>query len=56
MSENYDKNIKLKDVLRYTYYDDSHKLVAIIDKEKLKKLFDVDIVAFDEEYVIHHIA
>lgn len=57
MSANYDKlKINADDILKYTFYDDSNKLVAIIDAEKLKEIFKVDIVEFNEKYRIDYIS
>ena len=57
MSVNYDKlKINADDILKYTFYDDSNKLVAIIDAEKLKEIFKVDIVEFNEKYRIDYIS
>jgi len=50
MSEIFNKTVQVKDIVKYTYYDDSHNLVAILDEDKLKEIFDADIVAFNEEY------
>lgn len=37
-----------EEILRYTYYDEAGKYIAIIDKDKLKEIFKVDEVRFEE--------
>lgn len=37
------------DIINYTYYNDQNKYIVILDKEKIKKLFNADIVAFEED-------
>lgn len=38
----------MEEVIKYTYYDETGKLIAIIDKEKLQELLKVDEVKFEE--------
>ena len=53
MSEDFLENklIHLKDILKYSYYDDTHQLVTVLNEKKLKELFETDILLLnDVEY------
>lgn len=38
------------DLFRYTYYDDNHNLVAVLNKDKIKEILGVDEILLEEEY------
>lgn len=40
----------LKSLVRYSYYDETHKKISILDEEKIKQILKVDEVKFKEEY------
>lgn len=42
------EKLNIKELLNYSYYDDSGKLVAVIKEDILKKVFDADIIIFNE--------
>ena len=44
-----DVSMDKHDIINYTYYNDQNKYIVILDKEKIKKLFNADIVAFEED-------
>ena len=39
-----------KDILRYSYYNEQHKLVVILNQAKLKELFDADEIYLEEPF------
>ena len=43
-----EETIKKSDLLNYSFYDESHKLVAVINEELLKKIFKADIILLKE--------
>lgn len=38
----------MEEIVKYEYYDETGKLIAIIDKEKLQESLKVDEVKFEE--------
>ena len=42
--------IKKEDLLDYSYYDENGKLIAILNREKIKEILDVDEVRLGEYY------
>lgn len=42
--------IKKEDILSYGYYDEAKNYVVVIDRQKLKEIFDADRVIFEESY------
>lgn len=40
----------IKSLVKYSYYDETHKKISILDEEKIKKILNVDEVKFKEEY------
>ena len=40
--------IKLEDILNYSFYDEEHKLTVVLNREKLKQLFNADRIIFEE--------
>lgn len=45
-----DNKINKDDILSYGYYDESGKYVAVINRQKLKEIFNADRVIFEEIY------
>ena len=43
-----EENIKKSDLLEYSFYDDSHKLVTVVNEDLLKKIFKSDIILLNE--------
>lgn len=37
-------------ILNYGFYNENHQYVVVLDKEKLKKMFDADIILLEENY------
>ena len=42
------KEFKLEDILNYSFYDESHNLVVVVNRNKLKELSNADEVVFQE--------
>lgn len=40
----------IKSFVKYSYYDETHKKISILDEEKIKEILKVDEVKFKEEY------
>lgn len=40
--------VKREDIIEYSYYDEQGKLIAIINRDKLQELLDVDEVRWTE--------
>lgn len=40
--------VKREDLIEYSYYDEQGKLIAIINRDKLQELLDVDEVRWTE--------
>lgn len=40
----------LKNLVKYSYYDEVHKKISILDEDKIKQILKVDEVKFKEEY------
>jgi len=40
----------IKSLVKYSYYDEAHKKISILDEEKIKNILKVDEVKFKEEY------
>lgn len=38
------------DLFNYTYYDDNHKLIAILNKDKIREILGVDEILLEEEF------
>lgn len=43
-----EETIKKSDLLNYSFYDESHKLVAVVNEDLLKKIFEADIIMLNE--------
>lgn len=48
MEDILDKEIKVRDILQYSYYDDQHNLSVVLDVDKIKQLFNADIIKLYE--------
>ena len=40
--------VKREDLIEYSYYDEQGKLIAIINRDKIQELLDVDEVRWTE--------
>ena len=40
--------VKRGDLFRYSFYDDNHKVVAVLNVEKLKEILEADILLLEE--------
>ena len=40
----------LKKIVKYSYYDEAHKKISILDEDKIKQILKADEVKFKEEY------
>ena len=40
--------VKREELIEYTYYDEQRKLIAIINREKVQELLEVDEVRWKE--------
>ena len=40
--------VKREDIIEYSYYDEQGKLIAIINREKVQELLEVDEVRWTE--------
>lgn len=40
--------IKKSDLLEYTFYDENHKLIVVVNEDLLKKMFGADIIMLNE--------
>lgn len=40
--------IKKSDLLEYSFYDDNHNLVTVVNEDLLKKVFNADIILLHE--------
>lgn len=49
MEENIEKQVK-DYILNYGFYNENYQYVVVLDKEKLKKIFDADIILLEENY------
>ena len=39
----------LQKFVKYSYYDETHKKISILDEDKIKQILNVDEVKFKEE-------
>lgn len=46
--ENNNELIKKSEIFKYTYYDDTGKLVVVLNEDYIKQLFKADVVTFNE--------
>ena len=44
-----DESILKSDLLDYSFYDDNHKLVTVLNEDLLKRIFKSDIILLDEK-------
>ena len=49
MEDILDKEIKIRDILQYSYYDEQHNFNVILDVDKIKHIFNADIIKLYEE-------
>lgn len=49
------KKIDREDIMKYTFYDDQHNLVLCLDEDKIKELYGVDKIIFQEDYGMNKI-
>ena len=42
------EKIDKKDLFNYTFYDDSHRLCVVLNTDKLKEIFNADIILLEE--------
>lgn len=40
--------INKNDIFNYSFYDDEHKLVTVLNEDKLKQIFNADRIIFNE--------
>ena len=43
-----EETIKKSDLLNYSFYDENHKLVTVVNEDLLKKIFKADIILLNE--------
>lgn len=43
-----EETIKKSDLLNYSFYDEDHKLVTVVNEDLLKKIFKADIIMLNE--------
>lgn len=44
-----EETIKKSDLLDYSFYDESHNLITVVNEAFLKKLFNADIILLHED-------
>lgn len=44
-----EQTIIRSDIIKYGYYDESQKYIVVLNKDKLKEIFNADIIKFEED-------
>lgn len=50
------KKINREDIMKYSFYDDQHNLVLCLDEERIKEIYGVDKIIFQEDYGMQKIS
>lgn len=45
-----EEKIRKEDLFRYTYYNNNHELIGVLDVESLKRILNVDVIVLEENY------